>query len=42
MGEDKSSLKKKIELKAISEWVSKGDSVLDLGCGRGILGSPSS
>lgn len=37
MGEDKSSLKKKIELKAISEWVSKGDSVLDLGCGRGIL-----
>ena len=37
MGEDKSSLKKKIELRAISEWVSKGDSVLDLGCGRGIL-----
>lgn len=41
MGEDKSSLKKKIELKAISEWVSKGDSVLDLGCGRGFC-SPSS
>ena len=37
MGEDKSSLKKKIELKAISEWVSKGDSVLDLGCRRGSL-----
>ncbi len=39
MGEDKnkSSLKKKIELNAISEWVSEGDSVLDLGCGRGIL-----
>ncbi len=37
MGEDKSSLKKKIELRAISEWVSRGDSVLDLGCGRGIL-----
>ena len=39
MPEDKtkSSLKKKIELKAISEWVSRGESVLDLGCGRGIL-----
>lgn len=34
---NKSSLKKKIELNAISEWVSHGDSVLDLGCGRGIL-----
>ena len=34
MPEDKtkSSLKKKIELKAISEWVSRGESVLDLGC----------
>ena len=32
-----SSLKKKIELKAISEWVSRGESVLDLGCGSGIF-----
>lgn len=33
----KSLLKKKIELKAISEWVCEGQRVLDLGCGRGIL-----
>ena len=33
----KSLLKKKIELKAISEWVGEGQRVLDLGCGRGIL-----
>ncbi len=33
----KNLLKKKIELKAISEWVQEGQSVLDLGCGRGIL-----
>lgn len=33
----KNLLKKKIELKAISEWVGEGDRVLDLGCGRGIL-----
>ncbi len=29
--------KRKIELDAISEWVADGQSVLDLGCGRGIL-----
>ena len=33
----KNLLKKKIELKAISEWVGEGQRVLDLGCGRGIL-----
>lgn len=40
MTEEKNSknlLKKKIELKAICEWVGEGDKVLDLGCGRGIL-----
>ncbi len=29
--------KRKVELDAISEWVAQGESVLDLGCGRGIL-----
>ena len=29
--------KRKIELDAITEWVEDGQSVLDLGCGRGIL-----
>ncbi len=33
----KSIQKKKIELNAILEWVVDGQSVLDLGCGRGIL-----
>jgi len=33
----KNLLKKKIELKAVCEWVGEGDRVLDLGCGRGIL-----
>ena len=33
----KSRDKRKVELKAISEWISNGDKVLDLGCGRGIL-----
>ena len=33
----KNLLKKKVELKAISEWVGDGQRVLDLGCGRGIL-----
>ena len=33
----KNLLKKKIELKAINEWVGRGSRVLDLGCGRGIL-----
>lgn len=40
MSEEKSnkiSSKRKIELKAISEWIGEGDRVLDLGCGRGIL-----
>ncbi len=40
MPEDKknlSSSKRKIELDIISDWVSEGESVLDLGCGRGIL-----
>lgn len=40
MSEDKNAKslsKRKIELKAISEWVGEGDRVLDLGCGRGIL-----
>lgn len=32
-----SSKKRKVELKAISDWVSEGDRVFDLGCGRGIL-----
>ena len=29
--------KRKVELESISDWVARGDSVLDLGCGRGIL-----
>ena len=29
--------KRKVELRAISDWVSEGERVLDLGCGRGIL-----
>ncbi|MBQ6534570.1 MAG: methyltransferase domain-containing protein [Opitutales bacterium] len=33
----KSLSKRKVELKAISEWVAAGERVLDLGCGRGIL-----
>ena len=33
----KNLLKKKIELKAVCEWVGEGSRVLDLGCGRGIL-----
>lgn len=33
----KSLSKRKIELRAISEWISEGERVLDLGCGRGIL-----
>lgn len=33
----KNLLKKKIELKAVCEWVGGGSRVLDLGCGRGIL-----
>ena len=40
MSEDKNAKslsKRKIELKAISEWIGEGDRVLDLGCGRGIL-----
>lgn len=38
MADSKASLKKrKVELHAISEWVSEGERVLDLGCGRGIL-----
>ncbi len=40
MSEDKfgkSRSKRKIELDAISAWVGAGESVLDLGCGRGIL-----
>jgi len=28
---------RKIELNAIRDWIGKGESVLDLGCGRGIL-----
>ncbi len=34
---EKSRTKRKIELDAISAWVGRGESVLDLGCGRGIL-----
>ena len=33
----KSLSKRKIELKAIGEWIADGERVLDLGCGRGIL-----
>ena len=29
--------KRKVELESISDWVGRGESVLDLGCGRGIL-----
>ena len=31
------SKKRKVELRAIADWVKEGESVLDLGCGRGIL-----
>jgi len=31
------SSKRKVELDSIKEWVERGSSVLDLGCGRGIL-----
>lgn len=34
---DNNFSKRKVELGAISEWVSEGESVLDLGCGRGVL-----
>ena len=37
MGDNVTSKKRKIELRAIGEWVSEGERVLDLGCGRGIL-----
>lgn len=33
----KSLSKRKIELRTIGEWIAEGESVLDLGCGRGIL-----
>ena len=33
----KSLSKRKIELKAIGEWIADGERVLDLGCGSGIL-----
>ena len=37
MGDTITSKKRKIELQAIAGWVSEGERVLDLGCGRGIL-----